>query len=43
MKDLIAAAFTAGLFMGLCVAGLDALEYETTGECKDCVLLSYND
>ena len=35
-----AAAF--GLMLFFMVLGLDALEYETTGKCVDCLLLTYN-
>jgi 2-keto-3-deoxy-6-phosphogluconate aldolase len=43
IKDFIA-AFALSALMGVgTVLTLDALEYETTGQCTDCLVLTYGE
>lgn len=41
LRDLGVFALLIASFYGYFVIGLDALEYETTGACEECVVLTH--
>lgn len=40
LQGATAGLASAALLLALCVLALDALEYEHTGECRDCLILN---
>lgn len=42
MRTLFSMAVIAGTFMFMALLALDALEFELTGECQDCLVMNFN-